>query len=231
MCRQRPGTFAAAPHEPALAERSGRHRGMDGDAAGADPEGRRCAGRRARRRLHRARPRRAGRSRSALRAQPVNCRRDARRGAACVRDQRPPAPAPAWISVAADRAGLVRDDTRQMAPLDHRDRQALCRLPAGKGLPPPHIGWRLGGTGRQDPSARAHGSARRAGFHVADPLPRARDASDRGKGVVGTSADRQRRLQLRWRCFLGDSQTPGPGVDIRMAGMDIPLGRDASGGV
>src|SRR5438270_76508 len=45
MCRQRPGTFAAAPHEPALAERSGRHRGMDGDAAGADHEGRRCAGR------------------------------------------------------------------------------------------------------------------------------------------------------------------------------------------
>src|SRR5437667_221907 len=36
---------------------------------------------------------------------------------------------------------------------------------------------------------------------------------------------------VKWRCFLGDSQTPGPGVDIRMAGMDIPLGRDASGGV
>ncbi len=61
-------------------------------------------------RVHRPRPRRRGRRRAGLRAQPAARRRAARRRAAGLRDERRAAAAPARLPAAARRPRLVRHD-------------------------------------------------------------------------------------------------------------------------
>ena len=127
------------------------------------------AGRRRRRGrgpLHRARPRRRGRRRAGLPAQPP-ARRGRRRAAARLRDQRRAAAAAARLPAAAGRAGLVRDDEREVARADRRDRRAVRRLPAGDGLPDARARGRPRDAGHADHAARADGAAGDPGLHDA----------------------------------------------------------------
>ena len=87
------------------------------------------------RRLHRAGSRPPGWNRPAVRAQPHHDRRNARRGDARLRDQRPGAAPAARLSAPLDRPRLVRDDSREMAAIDHGRQRGLRGLSASGEVP------------------------------------------------------------------------------------------------
>ena len=91
-----------------------------GTPLASDPRAGGARRRRRRDRLHRLRPRRPGRCRARVRAEPPPGRGAARRGAARLRDQRAAAAAAARLPAAPARAVVVRHDARQVAALDHR---------------------------------------------------------------------------------------------------------------
>ena len=157
--RQRPRVARASPGEPALAARGRRNRRVDRHPAEWSARSGRRRGGCGRGRLPRARSRHRGRRGAELRAQPVAVRCAPRRGAGGLGDERRAAAAATRLPRPADRAGLVRDDERQVARSDHGSRSAVRRLPTDPQLSPPPDPGRAGpGTVESAPEV-AGGSA------------------------------------------------------------------------
>ena len=223
--RQRPGAAGAAPAQPAVAHGGGGHGGVGRHATRAAARGGGPEGHGDRASLQRPRPRHRGRRAAGLRARAPD--RRGRRGAARVRDERRPAPAPARLPAAAGGARLVRDAEREVAVGDHRPRGAVRRLPERGGVPDVRRGRRAGRAGHAHAAALADGPARRAGLHDEDPLRRARpDHPDRPRLVrlrrhrAGRGLNR-RRHHLRCR---SSRTAAGP---QRLARLELHLGRHA----
>ena len=192
MRGQRPRAHVAAAPEPAVARRSRGQRGVDGDPTQGGPRGGRGEGRRGRRRVHRPGPRRAGRGRPVLRAQPFGRGGVARRGLARLRGQRRASAAAARLSPPPHSPRLVRHEPRQVAAVDHGRRLALPGIPAGDGLSLPHIGPGGRRAGGAHPSPGLDGPAGGTRLHVAPALRRPWAARHRRQGMVRSRPDHGR---------------------------------------
>ena len=176
--------------------------------------GGRRRGRRDRGAVHGPRPRRRGRDRAVLPAQPA-ARRGARRAAARLRGQRRAAAAAARLPAAAAGPRLVRDDERQVAGEPGGARRAVRGLPAGGRLPDARQRGRPRDARHADHAASADGAAGDPRLHD-PPAPRGRrPVHARGARVVRLGRDRVGRGVRRRRRELGAGgagEEPPPGA-------------------
>ncbi|CAA9549768.1 MAG: Sulfur oxidation protein SoxC, partial [uncultured Thermoleophilia bacterium] len=224
MRRQRPRPLLAALDQPAMADRGGRDRRVDGNAARAAAAGGRHAGRCGRRRVHRRRSRRRGRRDPGLPARADAGGGHGRRRPARPRAQRRAIAAPARVPAAARRPRLVRHDERQVARPDRRGGRAVRGLPAHVGLPPLRGGRHAGRARDPHGPALAHGSAGNPGLHDPRALRRAGAVPARRARVVGLGARRARRGQRGRRARVGRGGARPADRAAGVAGLELPVG-------
>ena len=223
--RQRPRPALTPSAEPAVARGGGRQRRVDGNAARAAARGGRRRRRRSRGALHRPRPRHPGRARARLRAQPSARRGAPARAAPRLRDQRAAASAPARLPAPADRARLVRHDAREVARADHRPQRAVRGLPAGAPVPGEAVGGRPRHPDHEDAASLAAHPARDSRLPRPAAVPRAGAVPARRPGLVRPRADHAGRGERRRRAHLGGRGARRADRRVRLAPVDVLLGR------
>ena len=175
--------------------------------------------------VHGARPRRRGRRRPGLRALAAARRRRAR--AARLRDERRAAAAAARVPAAAGRAGLVRDDERQVARPHHPARGALRRLPELRRLPHVRRGRRARRAPHAHAAALADGPARGARLHDPQALPGARPGDAARSRLVGFGAVERVEVSTDGGESFDEAELDEPVGAGRLARLALQLGRPA----
>ena len=195
--RQRSRAVRAAAGQPALADRGGGDgtlawRAVHDAARGGVPG---C--RRGRRRVRGARSRGRGRGGAALRTEPA--RRRGARGSMRpgVRDERGSAAASARLPAPPRRPGVVRNDQRQVALVDQRDRGAVHGIPGRVRVPIPAERGRGRTPGHSNAAAVVDGAAGSARLPDARSSRRAGTGDARGARLVRPGAGRSRRGERR----------------------------------